>query len=324
MVTSVVGFMVVVSTVFLAMGFYVLIKSANYLIDGASSLAHSLKVSDMAIGLTIVAFGTSAPELIVNVVSSVQGHHEMCFGNILGSNLFNTLMVLGFAAILTPIEIKRNTVRKEIPFVLVGCILVFGMANNFGMAGSMLSRWEGLVLVALLFGFLVYVAMMSKEATIVEVDIHTMPIPKSIWLVVLGCLGLFLGGNMVVYNAINIGRMLHVSEKFIGLTVVALGTSLPEFVTSVVAVLKKRSDLAVGNVVGSNLFNILMVLGLTATISPVVYDPVLNKDFLFLIVITLMLYVMLFTGKKKHLNRLEGILFVVLYAAYIVFLINRG
>ncbi|MCD6181312.1 MAG: calcium/sodium antiporter [Candidatus Cloacimonetes bacterium] len=324
MVTSLIGLMVALSVVILALGFYVLIKSANYLIEGASALAHTLKVPDIAIGLTIVAFGTSAPELIVNVVSSVNGHHEMCFGNVLGSNIFNTLVVLGFAAIMAPLEIKRNTVRKEIPFILIGCLAVFGMANNFGFAGHVLSRVEGLFLVAALFGFLVYVVLMSKETAFVEVDIHEMKSTKAVWLIILGCLGLFLGGNMVVYNAINIGRMLHVSEKFIGLTVVALGTSLPELVTSVVAVTKKRGDLAVGNVIGSNLFNILMVLGLTSVINPINYDVMLNYDFIFLILITLIMYITFLTGKKKHLNRLEGISFLILYGIYITFLINRG
>lgn len=312
-----------IAAVLLVIGFIMLIKSADLLVNGASSLAKRFSISEIAIGLTIVAFGTSAPELIVNILSSTGGHNDICFGNVLGSNIFNTLMVLGIAGIFHPIYVEKNTVKKEIPLVFLGTILIFGMATNFGFAGNVLSRLDGLILIGSLIFFLFYVLGISKEIIPSEVEIPSYPIPKAVLFVVVGLTGLFFGGNIVVKNAVSIARMLSVSEKFIGISIVALGTSLPELVTSVMAVRKRRYGLAVGNVIGSNLFNIFSVLGITAIINPVVYSTTMNIDFYFLIIITMILFVTMFTGKRRQLDRWEAGMFIILYIIYVIFLVYR-
>lgn len=311
------------AAILLIIGFVILIKSADLLVNGASSLAKKLSISEIAIGLTIVAFGTSAPELIVNILSSTGGHNEMCFGNVMGSNIFNTLMVLGVAGIIHPIAVQRNTIKKEIPMVFVGTVFVFALANNFGFAGNLLSRLDGLFLVISLVLFFFYVVGISKDSVIDSINIYDYTIPKSVLFVSIGILGLFFGGNMVVKNAVFVAELINVSEKFIGITIVALGTSLPELVTSIVAVRKKRYGLAVGNVIGSNLFNIFMVLGITSLIDPIEFPTVLNIDFIFLILITLILFITMFTGKRRQLDRWEALMFIALYAGYMVFLLYR-
>jgi cation:H+ antiporter len=307
----------------LIIGFVILIKSADLLVNGASSLAKKISVSEIAIGLTIVAFGTSAPELIVNVLSSTGGHNEICFGNVIGSNIFNTLMVLGIAGLFHPIAVQKNTIIKEIPMVFLGTVFVFVLANNFGFSGSFLSRVDGMLLVVSLILFFVYVIGISRDNVIDPFDIKDYSVWQAVLFVCIGIFGLFFGGNMVVKNAVFAAELLKVSEKFIGITIVALGTSLPELVTSVVAVRKKRYGLAVGNVIGSNLFNIFMVLGITAIINPIFFPVVMNIDFIFLILITLILFITMFTGEKRQLDRWEALIFVVLYVAYMLFLLYR-
>ncbi len=307
----------------LIIGFVILIKSADLLVNGASSLAKKISISEMAIGLTIVAFGTSAPELIVNVISSTGGHNDLCYGNVVGSNIFNTLVVLGFAGIIHPIMVQKNTVKKEIPMVFVGTIFLLGLSNNFGFGGHVLSRIDGLLLVISLIVFIFYVTTISKDTSPNEFDIHVFSLPKSIIFILVGIMGLFFGGEMVVKNAVFAAQLLKVSEKFIGITIVALGTSLPELVTSIIAVTKKRYGLAVGNVIGSNLFNIFMVLGLTAIINPVVYPTAMNIDMVFLMLVTLILFITMFTGKRHQLDRWEAAIFLALYVGYVIFLFNR-
>lgn len=323
MFSNITFLMLFLEVVLLIIGFVILIKSADLLVNGASSLAKRLSISEMAIGLTIVAFGTSAPELIVNILSSTAGHNAMCFGNVLGSNIFNTLMVLGVAGFLHPIAVQRNTIKKEIPMVFLGTIFVFALSNNFGVSGNVLSRVDGLLLVVSLVLFFCYVVGISKTNVVEVPDIQLYSLSKSSLFVAIGIVGLFFGGDMVVKNAVFAAELLHVSEKFIGITIVALGTSLPELVTSVIAVKKKRYGLAVGNVIGSNLFNIFLVLGATAIINPIEFPIVLNIDFLFLIIITLILFITMFTGKRRQLDKWEAFLFIILYIGYMAFLLYR-
>jgi len=308
-----------ISILFLLIGFVILIKGADFLIDGASSFAKKMSISEIAIGLTIVAFGTSAPELIVNIFASVGGHHEITFGNILGSNIFNILMVLGISGIISTIMVQRNTILKEIPFLLAATLLVFGLS----LWNSDLSFVDGIILILFLIIFFVYVIVFLKAKPLLGSDIKERTYFMIIVMITAGVTGLFFGGKFVVDNAIIIARHFNVSEKFIGLTIVALGTSLPELVTSVMAISKGRNDLAIGNVIGSNLFNILLVLGVSSLISPVHYDVTLNIDFIFLCLITLMLFLSMFTGKKHRLTKGEAITFVFLYFAYLVFLFIR-
>ncbi|MDP8268684.1 MAG: calcium/sodium antiporter [Candidatus Tenebribacter davisii] len=308
-----------ISILFLLVGFVILIKGADFLIDGASSFAKKMSISEIAIGLTIVAFGTSAPELIVNVFASIGGHHEITFGNILGSNIFNILMVLGISGIISTIMVQRNTILKEIPFLLAATLLVFGLS----LWNSDLSFVDGIILILFLIIFFVYVIVFLKAKPLLGSDIKERTYFMIIVMITAGVTGLFFGGKFVVDNAVIMARHFNVSEKFIGLTIVALGTSLPELVTSVMAISKGRNDLAIGNVIGSNLFNILLVLGVSSLISPVHYDVTLNIDFIFLCLITLMLFLSMFIGKKHRLTKGEAITFVFLYCAYLVFLFIR-
>ena len=308
-----------ISILFLLIGFVIVVKGADLLIDGASSLAKKLSISEIAIGLTIVAFGTSAPELVVNVFASIGGHHEITFGNILGSNIFNILMVLGIAGIISTISVQRNTVLREIPFLLVATLLVFGLS----LWNSDLSLLDGIILLGFLILFFIYVFGFLKAKPLQGSDIKEYSYPITILIMILGMIGLFFGGKFVVDNAVIIARYFGVSEKFIGLTIVALGTSLPELVTSIIAITKGRNDLAIGNVVGSNLFNILLVLGVSSLIAPIQYDIALNIDFAFLCIITIMLFITMFIGKKHKLTKIESVFFVILYFVYLVFLFVR-
>ena len=303
----------------LILGFVILIKGADFLIDGASSLAKKMSISEIAIGLTIVAFGTSAPELIVNIFASIGGHHEITFGNILGSNIFNILMVLGVAGIIANISVQRNTILKEIPFLLVATLMAFGLA----LWNSDLSLIDGITLLAFLIIFFIYVIGFLKAKPLLGSDIKEHSYFITFLMMIFGMIGLFFGGKFVIDNAVIIARHFEVSEKFIGLTIVALGTSLPELVTSVMAIRKGRNDLAIGNVIGSNLFNILLVLGVSSLIAPIHYDITLNIDFIFLCVITIMLFITMFIGKKHKLTKIEAVFFVILYFAYLVFLFVR-
>ena len=308
-----------ISILFLIIGFVIVIKGADFLIDGASSLAKKLSISEMAIGLTIVAFGTSAPELIVNIFASIGGHHEITFGNILGSNIFNILMVLGVAGIISTIVVRRNTILKEIPFLLVATLLVFGLS----LWNSNLSLFDGIILLLFLLIFFIYVIGFLKAKPLLGSDIKEHSYTVTFLMMISGIIGLFFGGKFVVDNAVKIATQFGVSQKFIGLTIVALGTSLPELVTSVLAIKKGRNDLAIGNVIGSNIFNILLVLGVSSIIAPIHYDIALNIDFIFLSVITIMLFISMFIGKKHKLTKIESVFFVILYFVYLVFLFVR-
>ena len=307
------------SILLILIGFIIVIKGADFLIDGASSLAKKLSISEIAIGLTIVAFGTSAPELIVNVFASIGGYHDITFGNILGSNIFNILMVLGVAGIISTIAVRRNTILKEIPFLLIATLMAFGLA----LWNSDLSRIDGFILLLFLLIFFIYVIGFLKAKPLLGSDIKERSYAVTFLMMISGIIGLFFGGKFVVDNAVIIARYFEVSEKFIGLTIVALGTSLPELVTSVLAIKKGRNDLAIGNVIGSNLFNILLVLGVSSLIAPIQYDIALNIDFIFLCVITIMLFSTMFVGKKHKLTKIEAIFFVILYCVYLVFLFVR-
>ena len=301
-------------------GFVMLVKGADFLVDGASSLAKKFGISELAIGLTIIAFGTSAPELIVNIFASTGGHHGITFGNILGSNIFNILVVLGVSGLIAPLVIKKNTIIKEMPFLIFATLATFALA----WWGNVLSRWDGIILILLLLSFFYYIIGILKVNPVQDEDIKIFSTGQTILMIVVGIIGLFFGGKLVVDNSVKIAEMLNVSEKMIGLTIVALGTSLPELVTSIVAVRKGRFDLAIGNVIGSNLFNLLLVLGVTALIHPVAYDLSLNADFTILLTITIILFLSMLTGVKNRISKLEAGIFLAIYGGFIAFLIYRG
>ena len=311
-----------INLLLLILGFVLLIKGADFLIDGAVSLAKKFHISEIAIGLTVVAFGTSAPELIVNLVSAFQNHPEICYGNIIGSNMFNTLVVLGVAGLFKPIFLQKSTVRKEIPFVFLGTILIILLSNDFWIGDKILSRYDGLILIGCLVIFIIYVLKIPRQQ--ISSEYSDLPVLKTAFFLTLGILALFAGGDLVVKNAVQIALHFQVSNELISLTIVAFGTSLPELVTSLIALKKKSSDIAVGNVIGSNLFNIFMVLGATSLVKPVIFNPALNIDLVILALITLILFLLVFVGKVSKLNKFEAAILLLCYAGYMYFLLQRG
>lgn len=303
-------------------GFVSLIFGANWLVDGSSALAKKYKVSDLVIGLTIVAFGTSAPELVVNIIASVKGYSDIILGNIVGSNNFNLFIILGLAGLILPIKVQSSTMWKEIPISLLAAILSLFLLNDFQFSGQTYSsRIDGIIMLVFFCLFLYYVFNKMKN----EPQTPTTDNKKSainIWgLIIFGLIGLILGGQLVVVNSVSIANVLGVSEKIIGLTIVAAGTSLPELVTSIVAAMKKNSDIALGNVIGSNIFNILLILSISSIIKPIEYNPKFNLDLFILIGGTVFLITSMLTGQKKKLDRWEaGVLFgfYIIYTTYLV------
>jgi len=312
-------------------GIILLIMGANYLVEGASSLAKRLGVSTIIIGLTIVAFGTSMPELVVNIVAASRGATEVAFGNIIGSNISNILLVLGITAIITNVSIKRNTTWKEIPFALLSVIVLFVVANKFMIEGIeifFITRIDGIIML-LFFSIFIYYAFMMAKASKERVEADEIQIKKrNIFLILLmiigGLIGLYFGGELTVNGAVFIAEQFGLSQFLISATIIAIGTSLPELVTSVIAAFKKNIDLAVGNVIGSNIFNIFWILGVTSIINPVPVPNFINFDILFLAISTILLFTFIFIGGKRELDRKEGTFFIILYLAYIIFLIIRG
>jgi len=313
--------------VLFVIGFVFLIKGADYLVDGSSSIAQRIGISQLVIGLTIVSFGTSAPELIVNIFASLRGAGDVGIGNVLGSNIANILLILGVAGAIYPLRIQKSTTWKEIPLNFLSAFVLLALANDIiidGADSSILSRIDGIILMIFFVIFIYYTIGLAKAEKHHNGDTEKHGIFKSIVMVVVGITGLAFGGQWVVNGAIDIASRFGLSEALIGLTIVAIGTSLPELATSAVAAYKKNADIAIGNVVGSNLFNIFWVLGLSALIKPLPFSSMINTDILVYLGAALLLFLFAFTGKKKHISRSDGIIFLCCYAAYIVFLVIRG
>lgn len=307
-------------------GLVLLIKGADWLVNGASALAKKYNVSDLAIGLTIVAFGTSAPELVVNVIASAQNYSDIVFGNIIGSNNFNLFVILGVTGIITPIAVQSSTVWKEIPLSLFAAFVLYILVSNFFISDTfILSRFDGLLLLTLFAGFLYYVYKQLKTDT---TDSQLNEIPLSglkIWsFILIGLTGLVVGGKLLVNSAVELAVLLGLSEKIIGLTIVAAGTSMPELATSVVAAIRKNNDIAVGNIIGSNIFNIFLILAVSSFVKPLNYNIKFNVDLLILAAGTLFLFIAMFTGQKKKLDRWEAFLLLTFYITYTLFLITKG
>lgn len=309
-------------------GFFVLIKGADLLVDGATSVAKRLNVSDLVIGLTVVAFGTSTPELFVNIFASFQGNTDIAIGNVLGSNIANILLILGIAAIIFPLKVQNTTVWKEIPFSLLAILVLAVLANDELIdqkSSSELTRSDGLILLGFFIIFIYYIFGIAKESnTNHNKEVGHLSNFKSIAFIVIGLTGLVLGGKWIVDGAVEIAKDLGVSQSLIALTVIAIGTSLPELATSSVAAYKKNTDIAIGNVVGSNIFNIFWILGISSIIKPLPFHSSSNADITMTIIASILLFAFLFTGKKHLLERWEGGMFILIYLAYIVFLIIRG
>ena len=315
----------------LIMGFFFLIKGADIFVEGAASIARKFNVPSMVIGLTIVAMGTSAPEAAVSITSSLAGQNDMSVANVVGSNFFNILMVLGVSAIIAKLPVQKETIKKDTPFLIIVSVmlLVFGLDLK-------MNRIEGIVFLSLFVYFLINTIKSAKNSvkeeskynneiavtSDVEIsEIEEVSMPKTILICILGIVGIVMGGDMVVNSATSIATAFGMSANLVGLTIVAVGTSLPEFVTSVVAIKKGETEIAIGNVIGSNIFNILLVLGLSITISPLTISTLALIDIIFMVMITILLY--LFIKKDSSLVKKQGIILVAIYIAYMTYTIIR-
>lgn len=306
-------------------GFYILIKGADLLVAGASSVAKKMQISNIVIGLTIVAFGTSAPEFIVNIFASAKGDTELAIGNVIGSNIANILLILGIAAIINPLVTRENTVWKEIPLSLLAAVMLGILANDArldGVSFSALTRTDGLTLLAFFAIFLYYsfgIARVNADSE--GEEIQELIKWKSVLYILFGLTGLVFGGKWIVDGAIRIAENFQVSQSLIGLTIVAIGTSLPELATSAVAAYRRQTDIAIGNVVGSNIFNVFWILGFSSLINPLPFDPGADMDVMMTIVSSLLLFLIMFIGKKHTVERWQGVVMVSLYISYIIYLI---
>ena len=316
----------VIDILLIILGFVLLIKGADWLVNGASALAKKHNISDLVIGLTIVAFGTSAPEMVVNVIASFDKHSDIVFGNIIGSNNFNLFVILGVVALIFPITVKSSMVGKEIPISLFLAALVMLLSNAvMGQEENLLSRWDAALLFGLFLVFLYFTFRQPNTDDIPELTTDIKPMPGfKIWgFIVVGLSLLIIGGRLVVNSAIAIAQDFGISEKIIALTIVAAGTSLPELVTSVVAASKRNSDIAIGNVIGSNIFNILFILSVSGLIHPITFNTNFNAELLLLLGGTLLLTIFMFTSKKMKIDRWEGAVLLAIFIAYTIFMINK-
>ncbi len=311
--------------ILLVAGLVLLIFGAEWLVRGASALAKKFKVSDLVIGLTVVAFGTSTPELVVNGLASFQGSHDIVMGNILGSNISNLFLILGITGLIYPLIVQSSTIWYEIPLSLLAVVVLYFLANNFFIAEyPVINRFNGLILLMLFLFFLYYMyRQVKKENSETDEHIKSLSTIKIWLLIIVGLAGLVVGGKLVVDNAVDIAVILGVSEKIIGFTIVAVGTSLPELATSVVAALRKNTNIAVGNIIGSNIFNILLIAPISALVNPIIYNQAFNTDMYFLSMGTLLLFVAMFTGRKRKLDRWEAALLLLAYILYTGWLIAR-
>lgn len=311
----------------LIIGLVALVFGGEILVRGASSLSKQYGISTLVIGLTVVAFGTSAPEFVVNMVAAFSGSTDIALGNIVGSNIVNILFILGICAILTNLKVQRSTTWKEIPFAVLAMIITLVFISDVYLDSAtenILTRGEGLALIGFFAIFMYYIVELAKkggdEGEVVVLYSKT----NSVLLVVAGLVALFFGGKIFVEQAVIIAKLFGMSETFIGLTIVAIGTSLPEFITSFIAARKGQADLAVGNIVGSNIFNVFWILGLTAVITPVVVPAGFFIDGLVGIGAALLLFIFMFLGKKHELVAWKGWVFLLLYVLYTAYLIMRG
>ena len=314
--------------IFLILGFVLLIKGADFFVEGSSAVAKKLKVPSLIIGMTIVAMGTSLPECAVSVTASITNNNALAVSNVVGSNIFNLMVVCGACALFAPLAVQVGTLKKEFPFsILVGVLLLV-----LGYIGMEVGHVDGVILLVLFAAFLFWMVQSAKKARAageaLEIEeeeeaehLADLPVWKCIVYIVLGAAAIAFGGDFVVDSASEIAADFGLSQNLIGLTIVALGTSLPELVTSIVAARKKEADMALGNVIGSNIFNVLFVLGIAATISPVAF---IMENVIDIVILTIMsVVVLIFAWSKKQIGRIEGIVMLLAYAGYMVYICMR-
>lgn len=316
---------IVLQLLLLVLGFVMLIKGADWFVDGASGIAEKLGIPTLIIGLTIVALGTSAPEAAISISAAAKGSADIAVGNVLGSNIMNVLVILGITSIITPLAVQKSTIKIDLPFVIVlsAIFALLGLTDNF------IGRLDGVILWVLLVAYIVYLIIMAKKGMSEnketskndkEKSDKKTNFPKLIIFMIIGVALIVLGSDITVDAATSLAKMFGMSERLIGLTIVAFGTSLPELVTSITAALKKKADIAVGNIVGSNLFNILFVIGTSALITPVAYQSEFLVDSIIAVAVAVLLLLCVL-NKKHELKRWGGIIMVLSYAAYFVYLL---
>lgn len=308
--------------VLLIVGFLLLIKGADFFVEGSAAVAKKLRVPTMIIGLTIVAMGTSAPECAVSIAASIKGSNAMAISNVVGSNIFNLMVVSGFCALFTPLIVHAKTLKQEFPFSILAAIVML----IAGFIGMMLGRIDGVILLVLFAFFLAWMVKSALKARanaedIEEENVKDLGNLQCLLYIIGGIIAIVIGGDLVVDSATEIARTFGLSENLIGLTIVAFGTSLPELVTSAVAAKKGEVDMALGNVIGSNIFNILLVAGIAATVSPMAFLMENVIDLVILIVMSIVVWS--FASTKKKIGRAEGVFMLIIYVAYIVYICNR-
>ncbi|KXS44717.1 MAG: K+dependent Na+ exchanger related-protein [Methanohalophilus sp. T328-1] len=317
-----------ISYLLIILGIVFLYMGGNWFVEGASALAKRLGISSLVIGLTVVAFGTSAPELIVNIMASFQENSGMAFGNIIGSNLINTLLILGLAGVIAPLSVQSSTVWKEIPLSMLAVLVLVVLSNKIALADdsiNVLTRVDGLILLFFFLIFVYYIFESIKNNKVSPSNKVEKYSGMNISLMLIGGLtSLIIGGRMTVDGAVSIARDMGISDFLISSTIIAAGTSLPELVTSVSAAIKKEMDISMGNIIGSNIFNIFLVMGISSTISPLMVPTGVNTDLSILAIATFLCFLFMFTGKKHSLERWEAIIFVTMYIGYVLFIIQRG
>lgn len=313
-----------ISILLIALGFVLLIKGADYLVDGASNVAKKFHIPEIIIGLTIISIGTSMPELFVSITSAIDGYPDMAMGNVIGSNIVNMLFILGLSAIIKSIPFKKETRLIEIPICFFVSVVFFIICN----IGQDISRIDAGILIFLFVAFIIYTIVMAKKCEEFdkeengegskeeEKDKGKLSTLKDVCAIILGIVSLKFGGDLAVENAVNVATILGLSEKIISVTILAIGTSLPELVTSVSAAAKGKSDIAIGNVLGSNIFNMLLIIGTSAAIKPIVYNISYNKDMIILLAGTLVLALFPLIPPKNKMSRMNGIVYVLMYAGY--------
>lgn len=315
--------------IIIIVGFVLLIKGADFLVDGASEIAKRFHIPEIVIGLTIVAIGTSMPELVVSVTSALEGHSDLAIGNVVGSNIANMFLILGVCSIIRPLIFKKETRLFEIPFTILTTILLFFLCINGSREQiNTITREEGIILLVFCILFIIYNLIMAKrgeefdkEDRILEIRTEgnkQVPLWESLFGIVLGIVGLKLGGDLVVENSVEIAKILGISEKLISLTIVAFSTSLPELITSIAATKKGETDMAIGNILGSQIFNILLIIGLSSALTPINYSKSYDSNIILLIVGSIMLGLFPFVGKKNEMTRSNGIVFVLTYIVYLI------
>lgn len=314
----------------LIIGLVLILFGANYLTEGSADLAKRMRVSDFVVGLTIVAMGTSMPEFVVSFMSALQGKADVAVGNVVGSNLFNGLLILGVTALILPLKYTRNNLKKDIPFGVLASVVLFVVASDTlieGAAGNVISRTEGLLMLGFFIIFMIYTVYSAQGPRRTKRIKKPVIVKRKLWLSLLmivgGLAGLIFGGDLFLDSAIILAQKMGVSESVIAVTLLAGGTSLPELSASVVSAVKKKPGMALGNVIGSNIFNIFFVLGTSAAISPLATGDIIPADMLAVIIASVLLFVCAYTFKKATLDRTEGVIFILLYVGYIVWLLNR-